>query len=142
MYTAPFPHVGPVILTCLFQTYCPLLYSSALWSLSYPALYHIEVAFNKILRRIWHLPFQSHTGIVHCVANLESLNNLVYQRSTSLLSATLKCPSILVRAIFRHSSCSYCFFLVYNSLFGLCHQVSLSVPCVCYSYSLLELTLD
>ena len=46
------------------------------------------------------------------MANLESLNNLVYQHSTSVLSAALKCSFILVREIFCHSSCSYCFFFV------------------------------
>ena len=90
---ASFPRVGPVALTRLFQTYCLPLYGSALWSLSCPALYHIDVAFNKVLRRIWHLPSRSHTGIVHCTANLDSLYNLIYRRSNSLLSAALKCPS-------------------------------------------------
>ena len=70
---ASFPKAGPTILTRLFQSYCLPLYGSALWSLSCSALYHMEVAFNKILRRIWRLPNRSHTGIVHSVAKLDSL---------------------------------------------------------------------
>ena len=115
---ASFPRVGPVVLTRLFQTYCLPLSGSALWSLSCPALYHIEVAFNKVLRRIWHLPSRSHTGIVHCTANLDILYNLVYRRSNSLLSAALKCPSLLVRSIFRQSTSLAYSFCGYNSLFG------------------------
>ena len=46
---ASFPRVGPVVLTRLFQSYCLPLYGSALRSLSCPAQYHIEVAFNKVL---------------------------------------------------------------------------------------------
>ena len=61
---ASFPRVGPIILTRLFQSSCLSLYGSALWTLSCPALYHLEVAFNKILRKIWHLPYRSHTGII------------------------------------------------------------------------------
>ena len=38
---ASFPHGGPVVLTCLFHTYCLPLYGSALWSLACSALYHI-----------------------------------------------------------------------------------------------------
>ena len=61
---ASFPRVGPIILTRLFQSYCLSLYGSALWTLSCPALYHLEVAFNKILRKIWHLPYRSHTQVL------------------------------------------------------------------------------
>ena len=98
---ASFPRVGPTVLTHLFQYYCLPLYGSALWSLSCSGLRHLEVAFNKLLRRIWHLPYRSHTGIVHLVANLDSLFNLVYRRSNSLVYAAAKCPSALVRSVFR-----------------------------------------
>ena len=67
---ASFPGVGPSILSRLFQSYCLSLYGSCLWSLSSPAIHNIEVAFNKILRKIWHLDYRSHTAIVHLVANL------------------------------------------------------------------------
>ena len=62
-----FPRVGPYILTRLFQSYCLSLYGSGLWSLSSPATQNIEVAFNKILRRIWSLPLCSHSRLVHLV---------------------------------------------------------------------------
>ena len=52
---ASFPRVGPSVLTHLFRSYCLSLHGSCLWSLSSPALHSIEVAFNKILRKIWHL---------------------------------------------------------------------------------------
>ena len=98
---ASFPRISPAVLTRLFQTYCLPLYGSALWSLSCSALCHIEIAFKKALRRIWNLP---NHGIVHSVANRDSLYNLVYRRCNSLLSAALKCPSLLVCTIFRQSS--------------------------------------
>ena len=69
---ASFPRVGPLVLARLFQSYCLSLFGSALWSLSCPVLYCIEVAFNRILRKI---SSRSHTGIVHSVAKLESLYN-------------------------------------------------------------------
>ena len=47
-----FPSVGPVILTKLFQSYCLSLYGCSLWKLSNPTIQNIEVAFNKILRKI------------------------------------------------------------------------------------------
>ena len=35
----------------------------------------LEIAFNNILRRIWKLPRNSHTGILHKVAHLDSIYN-------------------------------------------------------------------
>ena len=64
----------------------------------------IEVAFNKILRRIWKLPFNSHTRIVHSTARLLNLFNVVSARSLSLLSSALSCPSFPVSFIYRVSS--------------------------------------
>ena len=50
----------------------PLQFSTVLTFLSY----HTEIAFNKVFRSNWSS--QRHTGIVHLVANLDSLYNLVY----------------------------------------------------------------
>ena len=101
---ASFPRVGPYILTRLFQSYCLSLYGSGLWSLSSPALQNIDIAFNKIICRIWRLSLRSQSRIVHLVANLHSLFNVIYCRSNSLLFAATQCPSLFVRTIFHDSS--------------------------------------
>ena len=46
------------------------LYGCLLWSLSPKSIHLIEVALNKILRKVWNLPSRSHTNIVHSVAHL------------------------------------------------------------------------
>ena len=101
---ASFPRVGPSIMTHLFQSYCLSLHGSSLWSLSSPALHNTEVAFNKILHKLWHLHYRSHTAIVHLVTKLDSLFNVAYRRSNSLLFTASKCPSTLIRAVFRVSA--------------------------------------
>ena len=88
--------VGPHILTKLFQSYCLPLYDSCLWSLSCPALLGIEVAFNNILSKLCHLPWRTHTGIVHSVANQISLLNAICHCSHRLLLSALNCPSLIV----------------------------------------------
>ena len=103
------------------QSYCLSLHGSSLWALSSPALHNIEVTLNKILRKIWHLHYRSHTAIVHLVAKLDSLFNVVYHRSNSLLFSASKCPSILVRAVFRDSATVCYSFSGYNKLFGVSH---------------------
>ena len=116
-----FPSVGPLILTRLFQSYCLSLYGSCLWSLSSPTLHSIEVAFNKILRKIWNLPRHSHTRILHSVANLSSLFNIVSLRSHRLLLSALNSSSWLVKQIFSDSSSLCCSFCGYNFMFGSQH---------------------
>ena len=39
------------------------------WTLNSPSLKVIETALNKLLRKVWNLPYNSHTAIVHYVAN-------------------------------------------------------------------------
>ena len=121
---ATFPSSSPLVMTRLFQCYCLSLHGSCLWSLFSPAVHDIEVAFNKILRKIWHLPYRSHTAIVHLVARLQSLYNSVYRRSNSLLHAAIKCQSVLTQSVFRESASLSYSFIGYNHLFGHSHLKS------------------
>ena len=88
----------------LLRSFCLSLYGCALWRLDSKAITGIEVAFNKVLRRIWNLPFNSHTRIVHCTARLFSIFNLTSARSSSLLFSALSSLSFPVAFIFRTCS--------------------------------------
>ena len=60
--------------------YCLALYGCCVWRLDSPNFSVIEIAFNKILRKIWNLPSHSHSSIVHCVANIPAIrNNIVHK---------------------------------------------------------------
>jgi hypothetical protein len=56
-----------------------------------------------MLRRIWRLPYDSHTRIVHQTANLPSLFNICLDRCFSLLKASQRCSSLLVKTVFLRS---------------------------------------
>jgi len=89
----------------LFQSYCLSLYGSALWNHSCREIGTLEVAFNRVLRRIsWSLPAHSHTAIVHCTAKMQSIFNIIMKCSTSLLSAAKASSSLIVRHVFCDSS--------------------------------------
>ena len=60
----------PFVKSFLIHAYCLALYGCLLWSLSSKSIKLIEVAFNKILRKVWKLPCHSHTNIVHSVAHI------------------------------------------------------------------------
>ena len=113
-----FPDTSPRVLTFLFRSFCLGLYGSSLWSLSSGALSALEITFNKVLRRIWKLPYNSHTRIVQCSAKLQSLFNLIFHRSSALYKSSQTCPSNLVKHIF-HKSANCCFtFLGFNLKYG------------------------
>ena len=99
-----FKFCSPSTLTFLFRSFCLSLYGCALWRLDSKSISTIEIAFNKVLRRIWNLPANSHTRIVHCTARLTSLFNTILSRSSSLLRSALACPSFPASYIFRASS--------------------------------------
>ena len=58
--------------------YCLSLYGCCLWTLSAPSIRVVEVALNKILRKIWRLPPCSHSAIAHCVEQVDTISNLVF----------------------------------------------------------------
>ena len=77
------------------------------------------MAYNKLLRRIWKLPYISHTGIVHRVAGLSSIFNLVHDRSSSLVHGALRCSSSLIKQVFRQSLCCCSSFVGFNSKYSM-----------------------
>ena len=109
-----FKSLSPHVFTYLFRAFCLSLYGCALWNLSTGSIKSLEVSFNKILRRIWSLPYNSHTRIVHQTAGLNSLFNLIFKRTTKLFEVSQKCPSSLVKYIFVKSSSSCFSFLGFN----------------------------
>ena len=96
-----FHAADPFVKTFLLQSYCLSLYGCCLWSLNSPSISLIEIALNKILRKIWHLPPRSHTAIVHCVAQVDTISNLLYKRFQSFLSRSLSSSSPLINTIFK-----------------------------------------
>ena len=74
----------------------------------------LEISFNKIVRRIWNLPYNSHTRLVHGTAKLPSLINLTFNRTTTLFIIYQKCSRYLVKYIFCKSASCYFTFLGHN----------------------------
>ena len=99
-----FPFADLSVRNHLVKQFCLSMYGCTLWSLSCKNLCIIERALNKIFRRIWNLPPLSHTRIVHCVSNVQSVSNLLYMRFNSMLSRALSSLSPLVKCVFKDSS--------------------------------------
>ena len=115
LYT--FACCDPLTKTNLFRNFCMLLYGSAIWSSSSKELKSLEVCYNNVIHKIWHLPQICHTSVLHLVSGLPSIFNTVVSRSYSLTAAALQSSSPLIADIFGDATK-----LVYTSSgFNLCH---------------------
>ena len=108
-----FSFADPFVLCSLIKSFCLSLYGAQLWDLSNKNIINLQVVFNKILRRIWNLPFNSHTNIVHCVNCILSIKNLIVKLFIFLYQRALSCSS-LVRNVFFFSSSLLYTFVGYN----------------------------
>ena len=92
-----FPFADLSVKNFLVKQSCLSMYDCTLWYLSCKNLRIIECALNKIFRRIWNLPPHSHTRIVHCVSNIQSVSDMLYMRFHSMLSHAVSSLSPLVK---------------------------------------------
>ena len=122
-----FPKLSPQVLTYLYSAFCLSLYGCALWNVSSKHIQALEISFNKILRRIWNLPYNSHTRIVQQTAGLSSVFNLILKRCNSLFKMSQKCSSLFVKNIFLKSSTCCFTFLGFNLHCGHLYLKSYSV---------------
>ena len=95
-----FRATDPLTKMRLFQAYCLSLYGCSLWRLDCPALRSLGVAFNQVIKRIWHLPRNCHTAIVHSVGLISSIFNIVFARFSKFFSSAVLHSSPLVRSVF------------------------------------------
>lgn len=109
---------SPAVKTKLFYSYCLSLYGASTWNISNKQINSLEVAFNNILRRIWSLPRNCHTRILHCVARIPSLFNKIHHLSNGLWLKASVYASSLVNCIF--AACSSLVFTNtgFNRLYG------------------------
>ena len=84
-------------------------------------LHSLEVAFNKVLLRIWNLPYCNHGALTHKTTSLQSIYNLVHIRCGRLLQAAKLSSSVLVQHVFLSAILYPCCFLGLYCLFGFRH---------------------
>ena len=126
-----FRSADPFVKNFLFKSYCLSLYGCSLWCLSSPSIKLIEVTLNKLLRKLWCLPRISHSSIVHCVAQIDTISAIIHSRFLSLLSSSLTSSSSLVQSVFSVSSQLMYSFSGYNNIFGSKHLIDYSSTDLC-----------
>ena len=84
-----FRSADPVVKTYLIKMYCLSLYGCHLWFLSSKSLNVLQIALNKILRKVLNLPSRSHSSIVHCTVIIPAIHNTVFRRFNQFLSRSV-----------------------------------------------------
>ena len=113
-----FHAADPLVKTYLIKMYCLSLYGCQLWSLSSTSLSVLQVALNKILRKVWNLPSRSHSSIVHCIARVPSIANIVLSRFNRFIIRSLESSSQTVLTVMQHAVLLPYSFFGYNHLYG------------------------
>jgi len=99
-----FTGCDPLVKTKLIASHCLTLYGCVLWRLDCKQIKSLEIAFNNILRKVWRLPRCCHYGILHCVANINSIYNQVSHRFSNFLTRALKSDSPLIQTVYQWAS--------------------------------------
>ena len=113
-----FRFAGPFVLTYLLKSYCLSLYGCTLCFLSSLSIKSLQIAINKILRKIWNLPRYSHTSIVLCTARINYIYYMIFYRFSKFMSRCLDMDHPLVSFIISDSMHLTYSFIGYNFRFG------------------------
>ena len=117
-----FRYLDPFSMTFLFKMYCLSLYGCILWSLSSSSLRRLQVAINKILRKIWNLPRMSHTCVVLSTAGISYVHNIILRRFYKFVSRCLSSVFPFIKTLISDSLCLAYSSISYNYLYGYSHQ--------------------
>ena len=89
-----------IVLTYLLKSCSLSFYGCTLWFLSSLSIKSLQIAINKILRKIWNLPRYSHTSIVLCTARI---NDMIFYRFSKFMPRCLDMDHPLVSFIISDS---------------------------------------
>ena len=105
--------------TKLMQSFCLSLYGASLWKAYSPEMRSLETAYNNLLRRIWSLPRCCHTAILHRVAGVSSIYNMIITRCKKLVASARRVGSQLLRDVSSEASTLVYSNVGYNSYYML-----------------------
>ena len=113
-----------VLLYSLHQTYCMHMYGCELWNLSCSYVNKYIVAWRKIKRRLWRLPYTTHNNFVHNLSN-----DVAFQ-----LDKRIVC--------FIHNALNYsnkvCRLLLLAKLHSISSTFATNYRHLCYKYELVQ----
>ena len=121
-----FRSCDPKTKTKLMQSFCLSLYGASLWMASSPEIRSLETAYNNLIRKIWNLPRRCHTAILHRVARVCSIYNMIITRCKKLVASARNAGSQLLSDVFMEATTLVYTNVGYNFLYAKRHWKSYS----------------
>jgi hypothetical protein len=85
-----FGKLDAIVKCRLLYSYCSSLYGCELWKLGSPEIDAVGVSWRKALKRVWGLPFRTHSDILYAVCGKWSIEDEVCRRSIRFISSCLE----------------------------------------------------
>ena len=85
----------------LLYSFCSSLYGAELWDLSHCDYDCITVAWRKALKRVWSLPWRTHSNILYSLCNKWPIEEEIYRRSLLFGLRCINSESSVVRYVSR-----------------------------------------
>ena len=89
-FFARFGHVSADVRSRLFNNFCTSFYGCDLWDLHHKDLASFDIAWRKAVRRLWHLPYRTHSALLPCIMNERSFCDIICSRFNNFVSSCLK----------------------------------------------------
>ena len=83
----------------LFSTYCLDAYGSSLWDYSSQCVKIFYVAWRKVVRRIWSLPYTTHCDTLPIINNTDSIELALEKRCVKFIWSCLNSSNAVVRNV-------------------------------------------
>ena len=97
-----FSNRNSVVKQSLMIAYCSSLYGCELWDLSHPGVQNVYTAWKRGLRRIWGLPYDSHSNLLPLLSDSLPIFDLICVRLVNFLQKCVSSDSTVVNFISLH----------------------------------------
>lgn len=87
----------------LFQTYCCSFYGSQTWNMSNTIVDSIYTSWNKAVRRIFNLPFDTHRYLLPYVSQSEPIRYQLIKRFKTFFAACVSSENVIVNLLALNS---------------------------------------
>ena len=109
-----FGKLDPFVKFKLFRSYCTNFFGCELWSLSNEKINDVSATWGKALRRIWDLPYTTHSYLLPYLCDCLPLFDEICRRMLNFVRSCMIHSSSLIRFVTSHAIHS----ARYNSPFG------------------------
>ena len=98
-----FGRLSSQLLCNIFSQFCCSFYGSQTWYLGNRHLHFLYTAYNRSLRRVWKIPWRSHTNIVHGLSSKVSLEKQLAVRFLKMFECMYFSHNVMLTYLAKRS---------------------------------------